>query len=160
MTKLGIKTTPGATYALCRTMAPGTARKPAAPNWFSPQPSVFSRTLSKPGAPVLGIGTESFSRNDSSTAFFSHSCTTQPPAPGSATRNAPVSSAASASSTARRAGPAVPGDRVSRCSQSCSISGRRLVRDMRYGSRLARADHAQAARRCQFMTPFARTREV
>src|ERR1700720_4642331 len=57
-----------------RTMAPGTARKPASRNRFSPQPSNFNGTLSHddalPGPP--GIALMSLRRNDSSTAFFSH----------------------------------------------------------------------------------------
>ena len=57
-----------------RTMAPGTARKPASRKRFSPQPSNFDGTLSHhdalPGPPE--IAPMSLRRNDSSTAFFSH----------------------------------------------------------------------------------------
>ena len=57
-----------------RTIAPGTARKPASRKRFSPQPSNFDGTLSHhdalPGPP--GIALMSLRRNDSSTAFFSH----------------------------------------------------------------------------------------
>lgn len=62
-------------------MAPGTARNAASRNAFSPQPSNFEGTLSHhdepPGPP--GIAVMSLSRNDSSTAFFSHWLTFQVP---------------------------------------------------------------------------------
>src|SRR5271154_5666944 len=73
LTKLGINTAPGAIKAERRTTAPGTARKPASLNRFSPQPANFIGTLSQMGAPPgPSIGEESVRRNDISTAFFSH----------------------------------------------------------------------------------------
>jgi hypothetical protein len=74
LTKDGISTTFLAMKAERRTMAPGTARNPASRNRFSPQPSNFEGTLSHheawPGPPAIAL--MSLSRNDSSTAFFSH----------------------------------------------------------------------------------------
>ena len=91
-------------------MAPGTMRKPASRKRFSPQPSVSMATLSHTGAPPApGIGRMSVSRKVSSTAFFSHSLTTQPSAVGSATRLVPDSSSSSAASTASRGAPVVAG---------------------------------------------------
>src|SRR6202012_4818108 len=73
LTKLGINTAPGAMNADFRTTAPGTARNPASLNRFSPQPANFIGTLSQTGAPPgPSMADESTSRNDSSTAFFSH----------------------------------------------------------------------------------------
>jgi len=50
LTKLGISTTPGAMKAERRTTQLGTARKPAARNWLSPQPANFDGTLSNQAA--------------------------------------------------------------------------------------------------------------
>ena len=63
----------------------------------------------------------SVSRKDSSTAFFSHSCTTQPCGPGSATRAAPRSSKSSAWSTAARSA-LLPTESWSRRCQMSSIA--------------------------------------
>ena len=82
-----------------RTIAPGTARKPASRKRFSPQPANFEGTLSHqvapPGPPSMTA--LSLRRNDSSTAFFSHWLTFQEPGPSapsifSATRASPLSS--------------------------------------------------------------------
>ena len=60
-------------------------------------------------------------RNDSSTAFFSHSLTRQPSAVGSATRAVPASSSASAASTAwRTTGLALAGVISARASKAAS----------------------------------------
>ena len=67
-------------------------------NSASDQPENFDGTLSNqwPAPGPLSISRLSFSRNDSSTAFFSHWLTRQPPCPsGSATRASPRSSSAS-----------------------------------------------------------------
>src|SRR3546814_3743973 len=68
-------------WAERRTMLPGTARKPAARKRFSLQPANLDGTLSHhvppPGPPSIGI--MSFSRNDRSTAFFSHWLTRHAP---------------------------------------------------------------------------------
>ena len=60
-------------------MEPGTARKPAARHWFSPQPSNLDGTLSHQLDPPLPpeISYMSFRRNDSSTAFLAHWFTCQ-----------------------------------------------------------------------------------
>jgi 2,3,4,5-tetrahydropyridine-2-carboxylate N-succinyltransferase len=74
-----------------------------------------------PGAPeIASIG---FSRNDNSTAFFSHWLTTHWPSSCSAIRASPRSSAAMAASTAWRTSPRVAGPIVSRSSQARSITG-------------------------------------
>jgi hypothetical protein len=74
LTKDGISTTFLAMKAERRTIAPGTARKPASRKRFSPQPSNFEGTLSHhdacPGPP--GMAFMSLRRNDSNTAFFNH----------------------------------------------------------------------------------------
>ena len=62
-----------------RTIAPGTARKPASRKRFSPQPANFDGTLSHqvapPGPPsMIAL---SLSRKDRITAFFSHWLTFQ-----------------------------------------------------------------------------------
>ena len=97
-----------------RTMAPGTARKPAARNRASSQPRNLESTLShhtaSPGAPAMIF--MSLSRKDNSTAFFSHSCTRHSPPIFSATRSTPLSRPASASSTASRAAPGCHAERV------------------------------------------------
>ena len=70
----GGSTAPLAICAPWRTIAPGTARKPASRKRFSPQPANFDGTLSHQRAPPgpPSINSMSFRRNDSSTAFFSH----------------------------------------------------------------------------------------
>src|SRR4051812_41623715 len=104
-----------------RTMAPGTARKPASRKRFSPQPSNFDGTLSHhdawPGPP--GITLMSLRRNDSSTAFLSHWLTLHLPSdPRSATRASPLSSSSSALSTASRTSPLVVVEMPSRASKA------------------------------------------
>jgi hypothetical protein len=59
-------------------------------------------TLSKKRPKPPSMTALSAMRNDSSTAFLSHSLTCQPVAVGSATRTVPASSSASACSTASR----------------------------------------------------------
>src|SRR6478672_13877759 len=95
-----------------RTIEPGTARKPASRNRFSPQPSNLDGTLSHhdalPGPPPIVV--MSLRRNDSSTAFLSHWLTVHfPSPPRSATRALPLSSKSSAVSTASRTAPLVEG---------------------------------------------------
>src|SRR3954464_10622549 len=104
-----------------RTIAPGTARKPASRKRFSPQPSNFDGPLSHheawPGPP--GIALMSLRRNDSSTAFFSHWLTFHLPlASRSATRASPLSSSSSADSTASRTSPLVAVEMSSRASKA------------------------------------------
>src|SRR5581483_7987927 len=67
----------------------------------------------------MPMGALSCRRKYSSTAFFSHSWTTQPPAPGSATRTAPESSRPMADSTALRTWVSF-GSSEARFSQACS----------------------------------------
>ena len=64
----------------------------------------------------------SFRRNDSSTAFFSHWLTVQPPSPFSATRTSPLSSRSSVFSTASRTTPVVPAEMPWRSSHTASIA--------------------------------------
>src|SRR3981189_2863084 len=116
-----------------RTMAPGTARKPASRNRFSPQPSNFDGTLSHhealPGPPEIAL--MSLRRNDSSTAFFSHWLTFHLPlASRSATRASPLSSSSSAWSTASRTSPLVAGEMPSRASQAVLMADSREARDI------------------------------
>jgi hypothetical protein len=71
---------------------PGTTRTPSLRNCDSPKPWKRSGTLSQygPGSPSISV--MSRMRKYSSTAFLSHSLTSQPPLPsGSATRNSPLS---------------------------------------------------------------------
>src|SRR6202040_1129440 len=123
LTKQGISTTPLPMNAERRTMAFGTARKPASRKRASLQPRNLESTLSHHGAPPgpPAITCISFRRNDSSTAFFSHWWTCHSPACFSATRRRPESSASSACSTASRTEP--PGDesRESRRSHASSM---------------------------------------
>src|SRR3990167_1088957 len=86
-----------------RTTAPGTIRAPRLRNAASSKPPNRVGTLSQngPGAPA-GITRMSLQRKYSSTAFFSHSLTCQPPSTGSATRAAPDSSKLIARSTIGR----------------------------------------------------------
>ena len=110
--------------ALRRTMQFGTARKPAASNSASLQPSNLEGTLSHqvapPGPPPMIMN--SFRRKESSTAFFSHWLTD--PALGALLGHARLaaSSRSSASSTASRASPVVEGPRSARCSQAASMA--------------------------------------
>src|SRR5579875_3668672 len=99
-----------------RTTQFGTARNPAAPKAVASQPSNLDGTLSHqddpPGPP--GIRLIALRRKLSNTAFFSHWLTfhdSLPVAPGtfSATRASPLSSSASAVSTASRTSPLVSG---------------------------------------------------
>src|ERR1700709_510493 len=104
-----------------RTIAPGTARKPASRNRFSPQPSNFEGSLyhhdAWPGPPAIAL--MSLRRNDSSTAFFSHRFTFHLPLVyGSATRASPLSSSSSAESTASRTSPLVAVEMPSRASNA------------------------------------------
>src|SRR5713226_4792477 len=104
-----------------RTIAPGTARKPASRKRFSPQPSNFEGTLSHhdafPGPPEIAL--MSLRRNDSSTAFFSHWLTFHLPlASRIATRASPLSSRSSAWSTASRTSPLVAVETPSRASNA------------------------------------------
>src|SRR5437868_2491846 len=124
LTKLGISTAPGATKAPRRTIAPGTERKPAAANSFSPQPANLDGTLSHqcapPGPPAMAsIGLR---RNDSRTAFLSHWWTIQPSPLGSAMRASPQSRAAMTVSTACRTSPLVAGPIASRSSHARSMT--------------------------------------
>src|SRR6185437_11325992 len=73
------------------------------------------------------MGTESCSRKESSTAFFSHCRVTQAPFSGSATRNLPASRPESAASTASRISPVVAELTVSRLSQAASIVSASLL---------------------------------
>src|SRR5262249_34892462 len=89
----------------------------------------LSGTLSYHGAaPMPGklappsIGTESKSRNESSTAFFSHWCTTHSPPTFSAVRKVPSSSPAIAASTESRTSPLVALLMPSRFSHAASIA--------------------------------------
>ena len=124
LTKLGISTAPLAMKAERRTIAPGTARKPAARNLASSQPRNLESTLSHqtapPGAPSISF--MSLRRKDSSTAFFSHSCTFHWPPIFSATRRAPLSSPSSAASTASRSAPLEATLSCSRFSQAASMA--------------------------------------
>ena len=74
LTKQGISTTLGAIKAERRTIAPGTARKPASTNSASPQPSNFDGTLSHHVLPPIppAMARIGCNRNDSRIAFFSH----------------------------------------------------------------------------------------
>src|SRR3954471_15617966 len=74
LTKLGISTAPGAMKAPRRTIAPGTARKPALENSLSPQPANLDATLSHQCAPPAApeIASIGFRRKDNKTAFLSH----------------------------------------------------------------------------------------
>src|ERR1700688_2808732 len=123
LTKEGISTTFFAINAEWRTIAPGTARNPAARNRFSLQPLNLESTLSHheapPGAP--SIIPMSLRRKESSTAFFSHWCTRHSPSCFCATRSCPESSASRAASTAWRGFPMLVEERVSRVSQARSI---------------------------------------
>src|SRR5450755_3059705 len=116
-----------------RTIAPGTARKPASRNRFSPQPSNFDGTLSHheawPGPPEIAL--MSLRRNDSSTAFFSHWLTFHLPlASRSATRTSPLSSSSSAESTAPRTSPLVAVEIPSRASNAALTVDSREARDI------------------------------
>ena len=73
-TKDGISTTLAARKEPLRAAAGGTTRKPAARKRFSPQPANFDGTLSQntPSPGPLAMIILSVSRNESSTAFFSH----------------------------------------------------------------------------------------
>ena len=64
----------------------------------------------------------SFRRKDSSTAFFSHSCTFHSPPIFSATRSSPLSSPSSAASTASRSAPLDDTFRPSRLSQAAVMA--------------------------------------
>src|SRR5208283_4800078 len=124
-TKLGISTTSRATKAERRTIAPGTARKPASRKRFSPHPAnldgILSHQVASPGPPpMIEL---SLRRNDKSTAFFSHWLTFQefgPAAPAifSATRALPESRVSKAFSTASRTSPVVWGLIAERFSQA------------------------------------------
>ena len=84
---------------------------------MSPQPSNFDGTLSHQVAAPLPpeIVCISFSRNDSSTAFFAHCRTTHSPSSArEATRNDPLSKAVNVASIASRTSPFVAGLIVSR----------------------------------------------
>src|SRR3954452_3263196 len=109
LTKLGISTAPGAMKAPRRTIEPGTARKAASANSFSPQPANLEGTLSHqcapPGPPA--IASLGLSRNASSTTFFSHWWTVHSPPSFSAISAFTLSSAAIAKSTAWRTSPLV-----------------------------------------------------
>src|SRR5689334_11492981 len=114
-------------------MAPGTARKPASRKRFSPQPSNFEGTLSHhdafPGPPEMAL--KSLSRNESSTAFFSHWCTFHfPPASRSATRASPLSSSSSAVSIASRTSPLVAVEIFSRASNAALTVDSRADEDI------------------------------
>src|SRR5688572_31909197 len=87
----------------------GTARNPALRNLFAVQPSNFDGTLSHHFAPPgpLPMRLMSLSRNDSSTAFFSHWFTCHKPPLFSATLRVPLSRRSSALSTALRTFPFV-----------------------------------------------------
>src|SRR5256885_3252141 len=116
-----------------RTMAPGTARKPASRKRFSPQPSNFDGTLSHhdalPGPP--GIWPMSLRRNDSSTAFFSHWLTFHLPFDSrTATRASPLSSSSSAWCTASRTSPLVAVEMPSRASNAALTVVSRAARDI------------------------------
>src|SRR5712675_3529335 len=116
-----------------RTMAPGTARKPASRKRFSPQPSNFDGTLSHhealPGPPEIAL--MSLRRNDSSTAFFSHWLTFHLPlASRTATRASPLSSSSSAWSTASRTSPLVAVEMPSRASNAALTVVSRAASDM------------------------------
>src|SRR6185437_9529535 len=116
-----------------RTMAPGTARKPASRKRFSPQPSNFEGTLSHhdalPGPP--GITLMSLRRNESSTAFLSHWLTFHLPlASRSATRASPLSRSSSAPSTASRTSPLVAVEMPSRASKAALMVASRADKDI------------------------------
>src|SRR6185312_1623218 len=107
-----------------RTMQPGTARKPALRKRAGVQPLSFESTLSHqtalPGPPAITL--MSLSRNESSTAFFSHWLTCQAPSAWrSATRALPLSSRSRAAATALRTAPLVFGPIVSRWSKASSM---------------------------------------
>ena len=129
LTKLGISTTFLPMYAPRRTMAPGTARNPAARKALSPQPVNFDGTLSNQFAPCgPAMISLSLRRKLSSTAFFSHWLTVEPPLPsGSATRKSPLSSAMIAASTASRTSPWVAVEMVSRASHAALIVASKLM---------------------------------
>src|SRR6185437_13564030 len=141
LTKDGISTASGAINAERRTTQPGTARKPAFLNFAAFQflnlESTLSHHTALPGPP--GITSMSLSRNDSSTAFFSHWLTCQrPSAWRSATRASPRSSKLSALSTALRTAPLVLGPILSRLSKASSIVSASLSLDIgALGARLA-----------------------
>ena len=105
-------------------MQPGTARKPAARKRFSPQPSNFEGTLSHqaacPGPPGMTLMSER--RKESSTAFFSHWFTTQPPSRFSATRSLPELSSSSAALDRLATSPRVLAPIWSRVSNAVSTS--------------------------------------
>src|SRR4029453_4556494 len=105
-------------------MAPGTARNAASANSFSPQPANLDGPLSHQWAPPAPpeMASIEFSRNDSSTAFFSHWLTRHSPAAFSARRASPRSRAAIAESTASRTSPLVSGPMPSRCSHAASMT--------------------------------------
>src|ERR1700694_3391142 len=116
-----------------RTMAPGTARKPASRKRVSPQPSNFEGTLSHhdalPGPPEIAL--MSLRRNDSSTAFFSHWLTFHLPLVSrTATRASPLSSRSSTCSTASRTSPLVAVEMPSRASNALLMVDSRADRDI------------------------------
>ncbi len=119
--KDGISTVSRPTNDPRRTMAPGTARKPASTKSCSDQPSNLEGTLSNqlapPGPPVTNAF--GFRRNDRRTAFLTHSFTVQLlSAFGDAARNSPLSISSSASVTASRASPLVAVENSARASHA------------------------------------------
>ena len=128
-----MRTTPLAMKADLRTTQFGTARKPAALHWFSPQPANLLSTLSHqppPWGPPCCCSM-SLMRNPRSTAFLAHWLTCHVPSASlSATRRVPPSSAFSVSSIASRVSPLVAGVIVSRASQAASMAVSSAALDM------------------------------
>src|SRR3546814_13525308 len=95
LAKLGISTAPLPMKAPRRTMAPGTARKPALVKSLASQPLNFDGTLSHqwaaPGAPEMA--SMGLRRKLSRIAFFNHWVKRQPYGPFLAHRDPPASSA-------------------------------------------------------------------
>ena len=123
LTKLGISTTSLPMCAPRRAIAPGTTRTPSLRKSASLNPSNRAGTLSQNGAGCASTNRISLTRKYSSTAFFNHALTRQPPSPsGSATRNSPFSRPVITRSTAGRVEPSISsGVSVARRSNALSI---------------------------------------
>ena len=123
LTKLGISTTSLPTWQPRRAIAPGTTRTPSLRNFASSKPAKRAGTLSQNGAGSASTSCIDCVRKYSSTAFFSHSLTVQPPLPsGSATRNSPRSRPSSTRSTVGLVEPSISsGVSIARRSQALSM---------------------------------------
>ena len=111
----------------------GSRRREAA----SSQPANLDGTLSHQGAPPgpPAMTAMSLRRNESSTAFFSHWCTTQPPPFSRLRAVSPRSSSSSAASTASRTSPLVSKPIRSRSANAASMTSTRLSCCMKFALR-------------------------